>query len=201
MSSTQDLAAAIRRRAVQAAEAAPSVRGGDWQTATVTAVQADGTVKVGSIVARRLDTYRAPRVGDRIELAQSSSGNWVARGRLVPTTGDAWLPLTLSGNWVPNGGATDGPPSARLTVDGTLELSGMMKGVAVNASGNASVGLLPAGLVTSYWVRGLAPTSVPLNYARIDVNPASGAITMVNGSVAITATAWVVLDSVRGRAR
>lgn len=199
-SSTRELAAALRRQAKEVGTTTPSVRGSDWQTATVTAVNSDGTVAVGDIPARRIDTYGAPQVGDRIMLTQESGGNWLACGRIVPAAGDAWLPLTLSGTWVANGGVTDAPPCARITPDGKLELSGMIKGVAVNASANASIGTLPAGIATTYWIRGLAPTSVTLNYARIDINP-TGAITMVNGSVAITAAGWVELNPIRGRAR
>ncbi|WP_097982775.1 hypothetical protein [Streptomyces sp. f150] len=197
----QGVADAIAQLAVEQTAATPAVRGGDWRMATVATVGTDGTVTTtDGIVARRLETYPAPLVGDVIRIDQSGAGSWLAVGRTVSTTGDGWTALTLSGAWVPNGGATDAPPSARVRPDGELQLSGMIKGVAVNAGGSASVGLLPAGVSTSYWVRGVSPTSIAQNYVRVDVNP-TGAITLVNGSVALLATSWVVLDGARGRAR
>ncbi|MGW6741625.1 hypothetical protein ACWGDX_13015 [Streptomyces sp. NPDC055025] len=81
--------AALAAGFVQAARAAgasdPQVRGADWQTAVVTAVGVDGTVSIGSIRARRLDTYQGAQVGDMIAITQSGAGNWVALGRLAVT--------------------------------------------------------------------------------------------------------------------
>ena len=80
--SSQDLAAAIRRRAVRAAEATPAVRGSDWRMATVTTVNSDGTVVTSDgITARRMETYQNPATSDLIYISQSSSGNWLAWGR------------------------------------------------------------------------------------------------------------------------
>lgn len=78
---TQQLADALRKSAVQAGASSPDVRGADWQTAVVTAVNGDGTVNIGVIVARCLDSYAVPAVGDLIYLTQSGAGNWVAVGR------------------------------------------------------------------------------------------------------------------------
>lgn len=124
-----------------------------------------------------------------------------ALAALVPKA-TAWAPIVLSGAWAATGLAGDGPPSARITHDGALQLSGLMTGVAVNPGANASVGTIPAALIPSmtYWVRGLATTSVAQNYARIAVNPTTGAIVLTNGSVAVTSGGWVQLDGVAGRA-
>jgi len=75
------LADAMHQEAVRAGAASPKVRRADWQTAIVTAVGGDGTVNVGVIVARCLDSYPAPAVGDQIFLTNSGAGNWVAVGR------------------------------------------------------------------------------------------------------------------------
>lgn len=88
MSSTStpaDVADAIRRQAVAAGVATPGIRGADWQTVTVTAVNTDGTVDCDTIRARRVESYANPVVGDRIMLTRSSSGNWIAVARLVTT--------------------------------------------------------------------------------------------------------------------
>ncbi|MDQ0791955.1 hypothetical protein [Streptomyces sp. B1I3] len=76
------LAAALVTAAQTAGAADPSVRGSDWRTGTVTAVPGDGTVAVGVIQARCLDSYSGPAVGDQVVISQSGAGNWVALGRL-----------------------------------------------------------------------------------------------------------------------
>lgn len=77
------LADAIAGTARQQGEATPTVRGADWQTATVTAVgTTPATVDCGQIRARRMESYGAPAVGDLIVITRSGSGNWIAWGRL-----------------------------------------------------------------------------------------------------------------------
>lgn len=92
--SPAQLAAGIASAARDAAGTDPLVRGADWQTATVTAVGTDGTVDIGSIRARRLDTYVNPAVGDQVILTQSGIGNWVALGRTAPTVDSEWTTYT-----------------------------------------------------------------------------------------------------------
>jgi hypothetical protein len=81
MAGPLDVAAAIAAAARQAGRDDPTVRGSDWQTGAVTAVNADGTVNVGTIRARRLESYLLPAVGDQIMLTRSGTGSWVAVGR------------------------------------------------------------------------------------------------------------------------
>lgn len=77
----------ITQAAAQAGRDDPEVRRADVQTGTVTAVGATtGTVDVGSIRARRLETYTNPAVGDQVLLVQSGTGNWWAAGRTVGST-------------------------------------------------------------------------------------------------------------------
>jgi hypothetical protein len=76
------VAQAVAAAAVQAGQDTPTVRGADWQTATVTAVNTDGTVSCGTAIrARRLESYQLPTVGDRIMLTRSGTGSWLAVGR------------------------------------------------------------------------------------------------------------------------
>lgn len=89
-----DFADALRQQVVQTAAAAPAVRGADWRTGTVTAVGTDGTVTIGVIKARRLDTYLNPAVGDLVMLTQSGNGNWLAIGRLATAADTAWVSYT-----------------------------------------------------------------------------------------------------------
>lgn len=77
----RDLAWALKQQAKRTGERTPSVRGGDWRLATVTAVNADGTIVADGITARRLESYLSPAIGDIVVLDQNSMGNWLARGR------------------------------------------------------------------------------------------------------------------------
>ena len=80
----QDLAWALKQQAKRVGEQSPTVRGSDWQMATVTAVNGDGTIAVDGIPAARcLEGYAQPTDGDIVLITRSSSGNWVAWGRLA----------------------------------------------------------------------------------------------------------------------
>ncbi|MEV6854684.1 hypothetical protein AB0M89_12855 [Streptomyces microflavus] len=147
MSTAQDLAAAIKARAVQAGESAPTVAGADWRTATVASVQvAAGTVTTtDGVVARRLATYELPAVGDSIIISQSSSGSWIALDRTVPATGDGWQTPTLTAPWAPySGGGVFRPPRFRR-VGGEVILEGLLDTGGTSVSGTQTLFTLPAG--------------------------------------------------------
>lgn len=91
--SIERLADTITRAARDASLTEPRVRGGNWRIDEVTAVGA-GTVTCGSIIARRLDSYLNPAVGDRILLSRSGSGNWATLGRVATTADTAWASYT-----------------------------------------------------------------------------------------------------------
>lgn len=95
------VAQGIAQAARQAGSDDPDVRGADWQTATVTAVNADGTVDIGSIRARRVSTYQNPLVGDRIFVSRSGNGNWMAIGRTAISTETAFTAYTPT--WTSDG--------------------------------------------------------------------------------------------------
>ncbi|MFE9886884.1 hypothetical protein [Streptomyces scopuliridis] len=91
-----DLAAGLVQAARIAGAADPHVRGADWRTAVVTAVNGDGTVNVGTIRARRLEAaYPSPAVGDQIAITQSGNKNWLAFGRTAggSASNGAWTAL------------------------------------------------------------------------------------------------------------
>lgn len=79
----RDLAWALKQQAKRTGEQESTVHGADWQLASVTAVASDGTVTAGGIPCRRMESYPNPVVGDVIAITQSSSGNWLAWGRMV----------------------------------------------------------------------------------------------------------------------
>lgn len=143
----RDLAAAVRRKVERTGQSTPSIRGSDWQTATVTAVNGDGTVNAGGIEnIRRAALYQAPAVGDWIKISQSSTGNWLAEGRLVPSAGDAWAVPALTAPWIsyPGGGNYQGARYKKLA-DGIVVIEGLIASNGVSVSGVSNVFTLPAG--------------------------------------------------------
>jgi hypothetical protein len=94
-----DLADGMAQAARTAGTTDPQIHGADWQTAVVTAVGTDGTVDIGNVRARRLDTYVNPSVGDLIAVTQNGTKNWLALGRTAPTvdaTFTAWTPTVAN---------------------------------------------------------------------------------------------------------
>lgn len=85
---------AVIGEATRKAAATPGIRRGDWQLATVTAVNTDGTVDVGAIRARALGSYLNPAAGDLIVLSQNGKGNWIAIGRTATSAATAWTAYT-----------------------------------------------------------------------------------------------------------
>lgn len=78
MTPRQSLSEAIQRAASRAVQQ----EAGGWLIATVTAVNAGGTVDIatarGPVAAvRRLKSYSAPVVGDRVKVDFKADGNWL----------------------------------------------------------------------------------------------------------------------------
>ncbi|HEY9418491.1 MAG TPA: hypothetical protein VIQ30_27325 [Pseudonocardia sp.] len=95
----RDLVAAMKAQAKRIGEESPSVRGSDWRLAVVTTVNGDGTVAADGIPSIRcMEAYTLPAVDDVIVIDQSSSGNWLAWGRLA-TASQTWTNLTLAGGF------------------------------------------------------------------------------------------------------
>ena len=91
-----DLADALHQQAVAAGSGDPSVRGANWQLATVTAVAADGTLTAAGISGiRRVARFVDPVVGDVVIISQSATGNWIAQDRLASSIGE-WTTLPLA---------------------------------------------------------------------------------------------------------
>lgn len=148
-SSLTRLADAIGANAANVGAGTPAVRGGDWQPATVTAVNADGTVTAGGIPARRARSYADAAVGDLIALMNSGAGDWIALGKLAPVDGsDGWQAPTLNTPWINYVGA-GGYRGARYRryPDGDVALEGVVASGGTSVSGTVTVLTLPAG----YW--------------------------------------------------
>ena len=97
--SARQVAQAVTGAAITAGATSTAVRGADWRLGIVTAV-GSGTVDVGAIRARRLDTYTLPAVGDTVILTQNSAGNWLATGRTAANDAGVWNTLTLASGFI-----------------------------------------------------------------------------------------------------
>lgn len=175
----------------------------DFYSGTVATLNGDGTVDVtvdGAVQPRvRCVANAHPAVGDTVTVHRDSRGNRVTAGSSVAADG-GWVPFTLAGTWVHNGGGTDPTPAARIKADGTFELSGMIKGTAVGAGVTSTVATLPAAVWPSKWCRGAIVTSLAQGTAVLVVNPGTGVVSLVNGAVPATTTTWFQID-ISGRGR
>lgn len=87
-----DALAAETRRASAADRA---TRGADWRHAVVATVGSDGTITTSDgIVARRMEPYVGPEVGDVVVITISGAGGWACWGRFASGAGSAWTPYT-----------------------------------------------------------------------------------------------------------
>lgn len=183
MNTSMALADAIRGEAVRAGAADPAVRGGDWRLALVATVGTDGTITTDDgIVARRLESYPGPAVGDTIRISVSSAGGWTADGRLATGTG-GWVALTLPAGWTPN--ANYYTPAVKLLGDGTASLCGLAQNPGAVAAGS-TVATLPAGTWPAKQVRCTAQIAVGF-FAVLTIT-IGGAITVGDFSGALPAT-------------
>lgn len=145
------LADALQQQAVSAGATATSVRGADWRLATVTAIGA-GTVTADSIVCRRQETYQLPSAGDLIVISQSSSGNWIASGRLATAADQAWTQPTLATGFTHDGNSNGNVMYRQLVIGGTriMQWRGGLgitySGNAIQNSGDSLASALPAAL-------------------------------------------------------
>lgn len=189
-----DLADALRRQATQAGADSPAVRGSDWRQAIVATVNTDGTVVTSDgVIARRMATYVTPTAGETIVVSISSSGNWLAHGRIAPvSTAGTWQLLTLSGGWT-TFGSPYWTPSYRINGDGTVSLSGLAKAPA-SAAQPQTICTLPAGIVPASKSR-FATEVANAVHGVLDVN-ATGTLQIQDYS---GNAGWAALDGVQYR--
>lgn len=140
------LADAARTQAVQAGASEATVRGSDWRTATVSTVNADGTITTtDGIPARRLETYELPAVGDLIVLTQSSGGSWLAAGRMAPTTGDAWQTPVFAAPWQNYVGNGNYQLPRYRRVGNEVIIEGLASTGTTSVTGTSTIFTLPVG--------------------------------------------------------
>jgi len=196
-SADASFADAVLSEAGRQAATAPGVRRADLSYVVVTAVNADGTVSVGDIKARRFaETYAAPAVGDQVVLGQAGNGNWYCFGRLASLTDTGtWVPLTLGAgmSW-PGHGAVPGC----LREGKRITLRGRVGATSGNIADGATILTLPAavrpaGAATASWA---SPRNAPAgsnpqpNVCRVDITTAGIIRTFEAGNP----PSWVSLD-------
>jgi len=177
------VARAAVRRSTLAAQAAPTVRGADWRTATVATVGADNTVTtVDGIPCRRMSTYTAPQVGDQVVISRSGAGNWLALGPLARTTDGVWTPYSV--DWT---ASTTNPALGNGSLTGRYVLFGRTCHVAIE---------LTTGSTTTY---GSGPWSFSVPFAAA-VGPARiGLAHAIAGSSSLRVAGHVVLSQNNSR--
>jgi hypothetical protein len=131
-----DLAWALKQQAKRAGERAPSVRGSDWRLATVTTVNTGGTLVADGITARCMETYQGAAVGDVVVLSQSSSGNWIAHGRLSAGSDTSWVKPSLVTGFDHNGNS-NGDVMYRLVVIGGTRMMQWRGGITITYASNS----------------------------------------------------------------
>lgn len=195
----RDLKWALQQQAKRTGEQSPSVRGSDWRLATVTAVNADGTVTADGLTYRRMETYQTPTAGDVIAVTQSSNGNLLAWGR----TGGAAAP---NGTWtnIPLAGGFTTPHTVfgvaqyrLVTIAGAtrVELRGSADATAsVTAQTNFSTALPAAARpsVQRTWVGRRNYSVDTKGVAAMEISTAG--VMSVFGSASPSQTDWLALD-------
>lgn len=151
-----DLAAALLGAARTAGAADPTVRGADWRTGTVTAVPGDGTVEVGTVRARCLDSYSTPTVGDQVVISQSGTGNWIALGRTSGGAlgiGQATFARKLASTTRASAPTTSPDPHLVLPVatSATYEISGLIVFNSTGTTGDAKLSITGPTGSAGWW--------------------------------------------------
>ncbi|MFF9175989.1 hypothetical protein [Streptomyces sp. NPDC014793] len=132
----RDLAWALKQQAARTGQKTPAVRGSDWRLATVTTVNTDGTVIADGITARRMESYQSAAVGDVIVLSRSSSGNWVAWGRMASGSDAGWVKPALATGFAHDGNTNGDVRYRPILIGGTLFLQ-WRGGVGITYASNA----------------------------------------------------------------
>lgn len=121
--SARRVAAGVKTAAVRGAQADPTARGADWRSATVAAVGTDGTITtIDGVIARRMESYTTPAVGELVHISRSGNGNWRAEGRVAVGTG-GWTSISMVTGWGPFSGYY--APAYRVLSADTASLRGL----------------------------------------------------------------------------
>jgi hypothetical protein len=210
----RELVASLKRQAARTGAATPAVRGADWRLATVTAV-GTGTVTADGIPnIRCMEWYSTPAIGDVIRIDQSSSGNWVAMGRLASTAGASWTTPTLGTGYTQGNTSTSGNLNGpiryrKINVQGTWFME--WDGGANRASGAQTANILSAALAAAYRPAARASFVIPRNATAITGVAGStsvfhslkvdfemdGTVPLISATAGDVETSWFSLRGIR----
>jgi hypothetical protein len=188
-----------------------------WTTKQVKIREIDSTLRIARCVdteGQTLDVATSvhrtgirPQVG-QVWLVDRELSAWTLRAFVelgaataVPVMTTAWAPITLTSGWVVSPNVDDPPPSARVTADGWVELSGVMYSGTVPAVGQLlTVGSVPAGFPKTYRSNVMLGSHMPTTTGYI-----RGSL-LVTGAVAIQVSAaftpsWIDLTNLRARVK
>lgn len=185
------LADAIRQQAVQAGQDSPQVRGADWRTAIVATVGTDGTVTTSDgIVARRLESYTGPTVGDRIIVTISGNGNWLACGRTATGGDTVWTIPSLTTGYTHDGNGNGTLQYRTINRGGRyIEFRGGVNVPASVGMGASAIFVLPAAARPTF--RRSIPVAKNGEAYKVDINT-NGNVSLVSGPG--SAWSWVAIN-------
>ncbi|MEU5772740.1 hypothetical protein ABZ819_05465 [Streptomyces venezuelae] len=210
----RQLAAALQQQAVDAGSSTPSVRGADWRLATVDTVNVGGTVVTDDgITVRRLETYTLPLVGDVIAITQSSSGNWLALGRL--SSGDpGWTTPTLGTGYIQGNTSTQGNNNGPIRYRKINWQGGWWMewdGGATRANGAQTANILSAALAADLRpaarasfviarnatsISGVSLSTSVVHSLKVDFD-SDGTVQLISAAAGATETNWLSLKGIR----
>jgi hypothetical protein len=201
---TRDLAWALKQQAKRTGEQEGTVRGSDWRLATVSAVATDGTVTADGIPCRRQETYRNPVIGDVITITLSSSGNWLAWGRMAVDS-DSLGTRLFKRKTVATGPRTSTTPAAdphlsvTLAAGATYTLDVFAKWAGDGASDINWSWIVPAGAAGSWvcYAGDAAMTALPSTMRNIDtaVNGGSRSYGVISTVIGVAMRGTVRTDA------
>lgn len=162
----------------------------------------EGQIVEASLAIRR--TGITPQL-DQVWLIDRELTSWSLRALVDPSPLGVWADLALLQGWTYSDNGVDAPPSVRVTVEGWLEVSGVLTGGTVPGTAGTllTIATVPAGL-PAIWkanmiVASQIDTSAGLGHVRVSLSP--------DGTIAIAVTkvpyapAWIDLAGLRARLR
>lgn len=213
-STQRDLVASLKRQTARTGASTPAVRGADWRLATVTAINTDGTITADGMTIRCLELYSNPADGDIIRIDQSSSGNWLAVGRLAAATGVVWTTPALGtgytqGNTTSTGNFNGPIRYRKINSHGTWFME--WDGAADRANGAQVANILSTALPVSLRPAARASFVIPRNSTAITGIAAStsvvhslkvdfdmdGTVSLISATAGDVETNWLSLKGIR----
>lgn len=208
--SVREVAGALRRQSEQVGTSTPAVRGANWRPAVVATVGADGTVTTtDAIVARRMEAYRNPAVGDLIHISQSGAGSWRAEGRLATALDAVGQVLwALKPSSTARASTTTVTPDPHLLIPVSANATYIVEGWILSSSAGTHDGDLKCTVAGPTGASGRWNLIMPSTTAAADPDAVRVASAAIGGTLAVgqpgtnlyggTLTGTLITDSTAG---